>query len=292
MRRAVCALLSTVVATLATAQPALVPVQQITWLVSNVHGTARPIDGMLAYLAQRWPEVKQDELTANAKRSWQLIAAGEKVCHTSAVRNAEREQLAYFTNTQLLPPPQVIIKRDLYKRLPLNAAGEVDLARLLADKRLSGAYVEGRSYGPVIDNAIAQKPAGKSGAFGYPSADFGSRILPMLGKGRADYAIEYEVAMALQAGNGVDMKQLRSVPIQGASEPVMAGIACPRTPWGLAAVTAIDRLLGTPEAAALLRQQFGNGMSEDSLRHYGARIDAFLQQRSKPSREYASPGSR
>lgn len=290
MRRAVCALLLGVAA-LAEGQP--VKVESVTWLVSNVHGTARPIDAMLAYLGQRWPEVKQDELTANAKRSWQLIAAGEHVCHTSAVRTAEREQLAYFTNTVLMAPSQVIVKRDLYKRLPLNAAGEVDLARLLADKRLSGAYVEGRSYGPVIDTLIAQRPAGKSGgAFGYPSADFGSRILPMLGRGRADYAIEYEAAMALQVDNGVDMKLLRSVPIQGASEPVLAGIACPRTPWGLAAITTIDRLLGNPEAAAMLRQQFGTRMSEDSLRHYGARIEAFTQLRSKPSREYATPGAR
>ncbi|MDI4634411.1 hypothetical protein J7U46_15235 [Pelomonas sp. V22] len=290
MRRAVCALLLGF-ATLASGQP--VKVESVTWLVSNVHGTARPIDGMLAYLGQRWPEVKQEELTANAKRSWQLIAAGEHACHTSAVRTPEREQLAYFTNTVLMAPSQVIVKRDLYKRLPLNAAGEVDLARLMADKRLSGAYVEGRSYGPVIDALIAQRPAGKSGgAFGYPSADFGSRILPMLGRGRADYAIEYEAAMALQVGNGVDMKLLRSVPIQGASEPVLAGIACPRTPWGLAAITTIDRLLGNPEAAAMLRQQFGTRMSEDSLRHYGARIDAFTQLRSKPSREYATPGTR
>jgi uncharacterized protein (TIGR02285 family) len=290
MWRAVVGALLLGAAALASGQP--VKVESVTWLVSNVHGTARPVDAMLAYLGQRWPEVKQDELTANAKRSWQMIAAGEHVCHTSAVRTAEREQLAYFSNTVLLPPSQVIVKRDLYKRLPLNAAGEVDLARLLSDTRLSGAYVEGRSYGPVIDALIAKRPPGKSGAFGYPSADFGSRILPMLGRGRADYAIEYDGAMGLQIGNGVDMKQLRSVPIQGASDPVQAGIACPRTPWGLAAITAIDRLLGNPEAAAMLRQQFGGVMSEDSLRHYGARIDAFTQLRSKPSREYAAPGGR
>jgi len=289
MRRTVGVLLL-VLAGLAQAQS--VPVGAVTWLVSNVHGAARPIDGMLAYLAQRWPEVTQSELVANAKRSWQMIAAGEHVCHTSAVRTPEREQVAYFANTQLLPPPQVIVRRDQFKRLPLNTAGEVDLARLLAEPKLNGAFVEGRSYGAVIDALITQRPRQGSGAFGYSSADFGSRILPMLGKGRADYAIEYDVAMALQAGNGVDMKLLRSVPIQGASDPVLAGIACPRTPWGLATITAVDRLLGSPEAAAVLRQQFGGGMSEDSRRIYGARIDAFLQQRSRPSREYATPATR
>lgn len=290
MRRAVCALVLSTAAALVGAQP--VPVVSLTWLVSNVHGTKRPVDGMLAYLSQQWPEVKQGELTANAKRSWQLIAAGEHVCHTSAVRTPEREQLAYFSNTQLLPPPVVIVRRDRYARLPLNAAGEVDLSRLLADANLSGAYVEGRSYGAAIDALIAQRPRGNSGAFGYSSADFGSKILPMLDKGRADYAVEYEVAMALQAGKPIDMKRLRGVPIQGASDPVMAGIACPRTPWGLAAITAIDRLLSTPAAAAVLRLQFANSMSDESLRHYRGRMEAFMQQRAKPSREYGDPSTR
>ena len=74
-----------------------------------------------------------------------------------------------------------------------------------------------------------------------------------------------------------------SLPIQGASEPMQAGVACPRNAWGLAAIQEIDKRLGTPAGAAMLRESFERWLTPEVRQHYGTRIDAFYRERAKPS---------
>ena len=262
-----------------------VVVQRITWLsadaVANADGSqvVRPSDRMIDWLAARLPQVEHVRVTANAKRSWMLIEAGEPVCHTGAVRLPERERQAYFTDTRLLPPLQLIARADVRARLPRDAAGQVDLARLLADPRLRGVRVQGRSYGPQIDALLARRPPGAEVATG----DFGSNVLPMLLRGHADYAIEFPFMVDLQARRRPGIAQLAMLPIRGAGDMVVGGVACSRTPWGLAAIRLIDRALGTPEGAAMLRQSVMPQLPPESLRVYRDQIDAFFQRRAQPT---------
>lgn len=263
-------------------------VQSITWLLGETPGhTAgsadgvNPSDWLLPYLREHWPGVQQVELLANARRTWQMLGNGEQACSASSVRTPEREKMAYFTNTLLGPPLQLIARREKLSALPRNAAGEIDLARVLADGHLTGALVEGRSYGSYIDKLLAQRPDNKSVTL-YAASDFGSKIMPMLDIGRADYSIGYDIAIA-EARARNPASQLFSLPIAGASAPVPAGIACPRTPWGLAAIRGIDRILGTPAGAAMLREITERWLTPESRQRYGPRLDAFYKERAKPS---------
>ena len=258
----------------------------VTWLVGEAlqsDGRTRSTDVLLDLMARRLANVKQQVVVANAKRSWRLIGKGEQVCHASAVRTPERERIAYFSNTQLMPPVQLIVHRERLAQLPL-IGGEVDLQRLFADPGLRGALVHGRSYGPALDELIARRPAGNKSVVAYTAGDFGSNMLLMLVKGRADYSIEYDMALPMVIQSTVEARKLASVPISGNSEPVVVGIACPRTAWGLAAIKAIDEVLSTPAAAALLRQQLVGLLSKDALHIYGPRIEAFYSLRSRPLR--------
>lgn len=267
------------------ADPALPAVTKITWLASDHAPQLAASDAsgvtsrITAYLARYWPKVRHEVVLANAKRSWQMIENGDEVCRANLVRTPEREKSAYFTNTQLTPPPQLIVRRDRLARLPRNAAGEVQLPRLLADTRLRGALIDGRSYGPALDEMLAARPAGSAVAM-YAPRDFGARVLQMVSLDRADYSIDLDMAL-IMSGNP---KDLVSVPIQGASELVMAGIACPRTPWGLAAIRGIDTAFGRPEGAASLRAGLMRWLTPETRAHYAARFDAFYKERSKPSR--------
>lgn len=260
-------------------------VTKITWLASDHAPQMKGADAsgvtgrVTAYLTRQWPGVQHEVVFANAKRSWQMIENGEEVCRANLVRTPEREKVAYFTNTQLTPPPQLIVRRDRLKRLPRNAAGEVQLPRLLADTSLRGALIDGRSYGPAIDEQLAARPAASAVAL-YSPKDFGARVLQMLSLDRADYSVDQDMAIVM-AGNPPD---LVSVPIQGASELVMAGIACPRTPWGLAAIRGIDKAYGRPEGAANLREGLMHWLTPETKAHYAARLDAFYRERAKPSR--------
>jgi len=259
-------------------------VDRITWLTSdstapavrNAHGVT---DRIVRYLKVWWPGVTHEVVVANAKRSWQMIQDGQSVCRANMVRTPEREKQAYFINTQLTPPPQLVVRRDRLVRLPRTASGEVLLPQLLADNSLRGALVDGRSYGPAIDEMLEHRPAGSTVTL-YSPRDFGGRILQMVLLDRADYSIEPDMALVMLG----DPKDLVTVPIRGASDLVMAGIACPRTPWGLAAIRGIDRAYGRPEGAANLREGLMHWLTPETQAHYATQFDQFYRERSKPSK--------
>lgn len=275
----------------AHAAEATVQLDSITWLSADpsigTGGGSQSGTGP-AYLLQQFmqeqlPRVRQPLLQANAKRSWQMLANGEQVCQESSVRTPERELIAYFTDTQVSAPLQLIVRRDKLELLPRNAAGEVELVRLLADGRLRAALVDGRSYGQLLDRQLTERPAGKTVTF-YGAADFGSQILPMVVAGRADYTIDYDLGLGRmrerEPGQGA---LLTALPIQGATELMRAGVACPRTPWGLAAITAIDRALGTPAGAAMLRRKGERWLTPEVRLRYAAQIEQFYKERARPS---------
>ncbi|MFX1680449.1 TIGR02285 family protein [Mitsuaria sp. CC2] len=267
------------------AAPVAPAITKITWLASDhapqmTGSDASGVTGRVTtYLAKQWPGVRHEIVFANAKRSWQMIESGEEVCRANMVRTTEREKFAYFINTQLTPPPGLIVRRDRVTRLPRNAAGEVLLPKLLADPSLRGALIDGRSYGPALDAQIAARPAGSAVSL-YSPKDFGARLLQMVSLERADYSIDLDMALVM-AGNPAE---LVAVPIQDAGDLVMAGIACPRTPWGLAAIRGIDKAYGRPEGAANLRQGLMRWLTPETKAHYAARFDAFYRERAKPSR--------
>jgi uncharacterized protein (TIGR02285 family) len=266
------------------------PIERITWL-SPAQTTAidertskGPNEKLVGFVAAQWPDVQHVIVQANAKRSWQMLLNGESVCLASAMRTPEREKLVYFTSTMIGPPLRLIARHDKLAELPRNAAGEIELSRLLADERLRGALVEGRSYGPYIDAVMLRRPQQNRSLSLYAASDYGSKILAMLGAGRADYSIEYETT--LNAGRAAQqplLDELQSLPIAGANEPVHAGVACPRTAWGLAAIRGIDRALGTPAGAAMLRESIERWASPDLRQHFGTQIDAFFKERARPS---------
>ena len=184
------------------------PVETITWVSilparpagKEASSSEDPLsDRIQPFVAQHWPQVKHVVVQANPRRIWRMIGNGDKVCQVPSIRTPEREKIAYFSNTFLGPPMQLIVHRDLLPRLPRNAQGEVELAKLLANTELHGALIDGRSYGGFIDAQLARMPHRGSSLTRYSAADYGSKLLPMLGKGRMDYTIDYEVGIARRA---------------------------------------------------------------------------------------------
>lgn len=267
----------------AAAQPV---VDRITWLAGDTVGRrddgTRPSDRLIDWVGARLPGIVHERVVANAKRSWTLIERGEQVCHAGAVRSPQREALAYFSNTWLMPPLQLIVRHDRVAALPVDAAGSVDLTALLADTRLQGVVVHGRSYGPVLD-ARLQQPAAQAALRRVTAGDFGSNLMPMLLQGRADYALEFPNVLVAAARGQPEVAALATLPIRGATDPVISGVACPRTPWGQAAIRRIDAVLGTPEGAAMLREGLMAELPADSRRQYRDLIDPFFRARSQPT---------
>lgn len=263
-------------------------VTQITWLVNDTlavrsaSGIERPSDQLIGWLTKRLPGIEHRRMPANAKRSWRLMEAGERVCHSAAVRLPERERLAYFSNTWLLPPVHLIVAAPTRARLPLDAASQVDLTRLLADKQLHGMVVQGRSYGREVDAQLAEAASGDALQF-ITAGDFGSNVLPMLLRGRIDYALEYPNALLAFAATTPEVARLVALPIQGATTPIVSGVACPRTPWGHAAIRRIDQALGNAEGAAMLKESLLVQISPETQRTYAEALTSFFHRRSQPT---------
>lgn len=289
-RRAVRLLPAGALALAAGASPAAPPpaVEAITWLVSNTMAVPdgdtlrRPADELTQWLQARLPEVAIKPMVANAERSWALIREQQPVCHAGAARTPEREKLAYFTNTWLVPPPQLIVRQDRRAGLPVDAAGAVDLEALLADASLRGVLPQGRSYGPALDALLAAQPAAPQlqRVFG---GDYGSHLLHLVSQGRADYTLDYPNMLVTLASRADGDMQLVALPVKGASDPVVSGVACPRTAWGRAAIRLVDKALGTPEGAALLRDTLRVSLPPDTQRAYRDAWDAFFKRRARPT---------
>lgn len=267
-------------------------VDAIVWLVSNTMAVPdgdvmrRPADELRQWLQARLPGVEFKPMVANAERSWTLIRRQQRVCHAGAARTPERERLAYFTDTWLVPPPQLIVRQDRRAALPLDADGAVDLQALLADSSMRGLLTQSRSYGAALDALIHAQPAGPhvQHMFG---GDYGSSLLPMLVQGRADYTLDYPnilITLASRQSEGpADESPLAALPIKGASDPIVSGIACPRTPWGHAAIRLIDAALGTPEGAAMLRETLRISLPLDTQRAYEQVLDVHFKRRARPT---------
>ena len=273
----------------AAAEPGAPTVDAITWVVSNTMAVPdgdrlrRPGDELTQWLQARLPGVALKPVVANAERSWALIREHKHACHAGAARTPERERLAYFTDTWLLPPPQLIVRQDRRAALPpLDASGAVDLAAVLGDKSLRGVLNQGRSYGAALDAMLGTPPASPQvrRVFG---GDYGSNLLQLLMQGRADYTLDYPNTLVAIASHAAGDVQLAALPIQGASDPVISGIACPRTPWGLAAIRLVDTALGTPEGAAMLRDTLSISLPPDTQRAYRDAWDVFFKQRAQPT---------
>lgn len=264
--------------------------EHMTWLMPEFalfdadRAPGRPRKGMVEpmadYLMRHWPDAEHEVVIANVKRSWRMIEAGEPACHLVSLRTPEREQLAYFADTHLVPPAQLIVRRAKLAQVPRDAGGEVDLDRLLLEGRLRGALIEGRSYGKTLDAQLARRPARSIDL--YAPADFGGRLLHMVALGRADFSIDFDFTLQFQRQQSKALNELVSMPIQGSSELLQSGVACPHNEWGRKTAARVERIFGTPAGAAALRSNFDLWLTPEARAVYGARINAYFADRLLP----------
>ena len=264
---------------------------RMSWLMPDVPPASMPVDGkpttgiadqIALYISARWPEAEHRFIYANPKRTWLMIERGEQACVVAALRNAERDKLAYFVNTNLVPPLQLVAQASTLPRLPLNAHGEADLQKLLSDPVLRGIVVERRSYGAAVDELLARRPA-NSRLETTSVGDYGRNVLKLVVHGRADYTLDYDYALQYASKAEPEIGALKTVPIAQNNKPMLGGIACPRNAWGMATAKRIDQIVGTPEGAAAMIKAQNSWHTPASQQRYAAQISEFQRQRAKPT---------
>lgn len=262
----------------------------MTWLLRDFPPSSMPVGGQptqgmadefVKALVQRWPDAEHRYVVANNNRILALLEGGEPACFTTALRVPARERQAYIADMLIVPPQMLIVRADTLSRLPLNALGEVRLQALLADASLHGLLVQSRSYGTQLDRQIKARPADS----GLHLSASTAHPLRLVAHSRADYTIDYDYTLAYEQhiDESIVKAGLLSLPIEGNSQMLVAGIACPRTEWGRQAILRIDQLIASLAQSAEARSGLERWMTPQSRQRYARQIEQFYQRRSQPS---------
>lgn len=264
--------------------------QTMTWLLRDFPPSSMPVGGVptqgiadefVKAIVKRWPEVEHRYLVANNNRILAMLDAGEPACFTTALRVPARERQAYIADMLIVPPQMLIVRAQTLARLPLNSLGEVQLHKVLADTSLHGVLIQSRSHGSQLDRQIKARPTPS----GLHLSASNVHPLQLVALSRADYTIDYDYTLAYEqyAMEEVRAADLQSVPIEGNSQLLTAGIACPRTPWGRQTILQIDHLLADLAQDPEARSGLERWMTAQTRQRYGRQIDAFYQRRSQPT---------
>ncbi|MCV2419615.1 TIGR02285 family protein [Paucibacter sp. DJ2R-2] len=279
--------------------PGVVRAQPVmSWALQDFAPIYMPVDGkpgdgindaLLKDIVREMPGMEHRYVVASAARIYALLDAGEPICFVGGLRTPEREQLYWLSDVKLAPPLQLIAHRRVLKQLPLDGAGRVRLPELLARPGLRGVLVSKRSYGVALDAQLAQRPAGATVSM-LGSGSMGSNFYDMLRLDRADYTLDYDfMLLHRQRLDGHKHEDLVILPIQGNDLPVRVVAACPRTPWGLAAIQRIDHVLAGLARTAGLGLPDPRWTTPEVDRLYGPAMRAFNLTRRVPTPGLGAP---
>ena len=274
---------------------ALASAQTVTWILQDfppayIRGNANPVelgsgfqDATIRLLMSLWPEVNHKFVFANSKRTWMILGDKSESCFVGALQTPEREKLAYFTPVAVLPPLQIVVRKDVADKVPLNANGEVLLADLLASSTLKGILVAKRSYAPLVDDAIANRPHADAVSF-VQVGNLGTSIPRMLASKRGDYSIEYDFTLNYQRKISYpELEELVTLPIAASTRFVTWNVVCPRSPWGQKTIRHIDSILTQPGVAQSIRGYITPWLSMANVERYKEDMNAFVRRRGKPN---------
>lgn len=258
----------------------------------NEHPSDGMSDRVLERVMDEMPQYRHSVGVVGAARALLSLADGDRACFASAALTPQREQVAYFTPTYVLPAMRVVVRADKAQEVPLNEHGEVSMRELLRSKVLHGIVVKERSYSPSIDEQVRLIGA-DAGVRSVPASGGGTNLLKMLELDRADYTLEYDFVLTYQAKVLpvlLDPAHFVVLPIAGA-EPVRVGIACPHTPWGRDMIRRIDAIVARVSKEPGYRSNVERWLTPAAAKRHKHLLDQFLAQRAEPLPESYFPAA-
>ncbi len=232
-------------------------------------------DRMFQELAQRLPEYTHRPQLVNSARLWHFIGEGQPLCAGPLRKSPERMQLAYLTPAVRLAPISLVM-RTAQAEAVFSGNGRISIAELRARPELRGRLEHARSYGTVLDAAVqGPNPVPRD-----TTARVG-QTLEFVAAGRYDYTLEYAFVVEHLRRSGRLKAELSALPLKEAGDWEMGYIVCPRTPWGLEAITAIDRAIRQAATAPGFREAYLRWLPASVRQAQQAPMDAFYDARAK-----------
>ncbi len=200
-------------------------------------------DVFLRYFIERTPEFKHVVEPSSMSRVFGLMKQGQPVCEPSLLKTAEREAYVDFSGpVEFVLPHHIVVRADRVARLAAyrNAAGAVDIGRLLRDPSLVTVRQEKRGYPPVVLDAF-------TAVQGQPNliqtSDDDQGPFRQVANGWVDYIITYPDEVnwfARQLGASVSLAYL---PIAGLPEYTIGYVGCTKGAWGRKIVERVNQVV-------------------------------------------------
>lgn len=253
------------------------------WLLSDMPPGTRIVDGrptdgiadqVLLYLAGQHPARLQIYEPVNVRRSELMLRQGVAACHAAMMWSPQRAEEFNFVETHRLPPLHLVVRRDRLARVPRNASGLVDLQALVERSGLRGGVVAGRSYGGFMDDWLAREGQGLPR---HALPDQAGRLLRMAARDRIDYLFEFDFILRYEQGEDGELRQLVSLPLQGADALMPAGIVCPRTAWGDRVTQQLREELARPAGIAAREAGQRRWMTHEAEQFYRVQLDSYFR---------------
>ena len=263
----------------------------ITWLMPELPPLSIKVDGapsygvtdlQIKYITSKLPQTQNFFIYANPDRMWYMLDNGSHNCLASAVYTNDRSKRYSYALTGIRTPPMLIVRVEVMNDVDLNKNGEVDLAKLLANKKLSGLVPKQRSFGSFVDHIISTRSIDSNLKI-TTQANYGENILSMISAHRTDYSMMFDFEIAyLKSLRNKQTDDIKILPIQGNNQMLYSGVVCPGNEWGKETIKKIEAIVGTTDGAAAMRQAIDKWTTYESEIKFKAEIDRFYRLREKP----------
>jgi len=231
-------------------------------------------DGLFKELAKRMPEFTHRPELVNSARLWWKLGAGQPLCAGPLRKSVERLEAAYFTPAVLLAPISLVVRASEAAAF-VGADGRASLAEQSGKPGFRGGLEASRSYGVALDALLASQalPREASSRVG--------QVTELVAAGRYDYTLEYAYVVEYLQRTGRTKVELNSLPLKEAGEWEAGYMVYPRTPWGLAAITAIDKAIRQASSAASFRDAYLRWLPASVRKTRQAAMEAFYDARAQ-----------
>lgn len=207
-------------------------------------------DRIVAELAQRMPQYSHRVEILNSTRMWHVLGEGQGLCSGPFRKTPDRLKSVYMTPVVRVVPLSLVVRADQAHEF-VDATGSVSLVELLSKTRFRGRLEVARSYGASLDAML-------NGAGGLPRdpAPRLGLLVELVAAGRIDFTLEYAYVAEYLRHSGRLHSAVTAIPLKEVSDWETAYMACPRTPWGLAAITAIDAAIRQASTTSSFREAY------------------------------------
>ena len=201
------------------------------------------------------PEFTHRITYSNGPRALDALRNTPNACQPALMYTEERARFAYYSiSADWALPNGVIITRTRAADFAafLNAAGELELERLLTQSSLRLGIHSGRSYGEEIDTILARYPARLSPIV---SANLLSSTLQKLTtQNQIDATIGFPTELYYLVRTGVVPDAFTFLPIAEAPSMILGEIGCSKTEQGRQFIDAFNRVLARPAVNAAIER--------------------------------------